>query len=277
MPSPQVRHRSTRLLAWLLCSAVFFGSSSTLISDSQKPQPKPATLTYQEMKEILQGAIDAKAVELKEPMIQEGKKVAYYNFDVYIPEYPREMTKTAFLFQFPVRSQYVLESIQLQPFFAQNQGVWRPAIVACEKLIAEQVAMINQCNETDTEDMHIVVKKLHDTNRQITSQLESAVSKTAKNKVAVRKFDQTVTYASYLVNFKLMPDNGQLYYLTVWEHRILARIGKDKDYTAWHDALAGRAKMIGQFYFHAKWPDGRTHDTGIVPVFKDQDLVFSPR
>jgi hypothetical protein len=243
-----------------------------LISNTAADPPAP--MTYQEMKAEISKAFKNKYRPLAESYFFIYPNYVAYNLDVYRPPCERDMSREAFFFHFPIRTQHIVESIRA--YVTRNElGFWNPHLRKMEALIAQEVRLINgeyDPNDGITKDQ--LLKKLHELNRKITNGLETAISRRF-NRIAIPKEKKKMNYTAYKVRFLLDPPNGRLFYLSALEHRLLARVGDVKDYTKWHDGIAGEAKLFGEFVFHARWESlNKEADYLRVPITDETVLRF---
>lgn len=169
---------------------------------------------------------------------------------------------------FPIESQFMAEAVRRSTDTTIPQSRWRNVAELLDRAAGDHLLTIR--NHTgDTKSLVATLTKSHS---DLLQSLDSTLGG-SDNNVTI----QTPKAAGkYRVTVKTMPEKAAVFYVTVFKYQVLRDAGKLDEDAEWNEVFDNPNFLGGNFYFRARWEDGRERSTGKVEIDRRSNLTLTP-
>jgi hypothetical protein len=172
--------------------------------------------------------------------------------------------------QYPTDLQVQIELIR--EYRAGQINFWRPYLQNLESIVGDELKLISTFRGSDEQ----MLTKLGEYNEKAHSIFMDAVNTSARNRGMTAK-KQYGAGGLWKVDLAPMPDGAKVYYLDKFDYSLVQKSGNLDKLTFWNQSSATSVQLAnGNYYFRAKWSDGRNTTTGIIPINADKSIVLTP-
>jgi hypothetical protein len=234
---------------------------------------KKGEFTQKKLHKIVVDLIRSKEIELRTPLLLEGKDVLKFDLGGF-RRYSGQEERSPL--ELPLDTQCTIESVREYFSTQAEQNIWKPHLEKVEAIIEKELQMIAKSKDGKQKLME-ALSKLEKESRK---EFQAAMSELAKAKMKKAVDFRPVEGASYAVTITTAPKAAAVFYLHEADYIIYKKMGYGDTFDTWKERWTEAAnrelRLGGNYRFRARWPDDKIRRTGKVIINKDTPIELAP-